>query len=112
MRNNRKAAMFLTDRRIPIYEGDIVKVFISKAGKTIVHWHPRSCDYKTPDTTRLRGKQKYHCLSQNEYALLESAERLKIVLQPTDRIHIYRVAPEKRRPLLRFYIRGLPPRWA
>jgi hypothetical protein len=111
MRNNRKAALFLTDNQIPVYEGDIVKVFVSKAGKTLVHWHPRSCDYKTPDITRLRRKSKYFCLEQNEYAALESTRRLKIVLQPTDRIHIYQVTPEKRKPLLRVPIRGLPPRW-
>jgi hypothetical protein len=74
MRNKRKAALFLTDNRIPVYEGDIVKVFTSKTG---VHWHPRSCDYKTPDTTRLRGKPKYLSLGQNEHVLLESTQRLK-----------------------------------
>jgi hypothetical protein len=110
MRNNRKAALFLTDNRIPVYEGDIVKVFTSKAGKTSVHWHPRSCDYKTPDTTRLRGKPKYFSLGQNEYALLESTKRLALILRPTDRIHIYRVVPEKRKPLLRLPLWGLPPR--
>jgi hypothetical protein len=35
MKNNRKAALFLTDNRIPVYEGDIVKVFISRKGVTI-----------------------------------------------------------------------------
>jgi hypothetical protein len=111
MRNNRKAALFLTDNQIPVYEGDIVKVFTSKEGKTNIHWYPRSCDYKTPDTTRLRGKSKYICLEQNEYAALESLKRLTLILQPTDRIHIYQAAPEKRKPLLRLPMRGLPPRW-
>jgi hypothetical protein len=111
MRNNRKAALFLTDNRIPVYEGDMVKVLISKEGKTSVHWYPRCCEYKTPDQTRLRGRLKYLCLEQNEYALLESIQRLKSVLRPTDRIHIYQVTPEKRKPLLRISIRGLPPRW-
>ena len=111
MRNNRKAALFLTDDRIPVYEGDIIKVFTSKEGKTGVHWHPRSCDYKAPDTTRLRGKSKYICLEQNEYAALENIKRLTLMLQPTERIYIYQVAPEKRKPLLRLPIQGLPPRW-
>jgi hypothetical protein len=111
MRNNRKAALFLTDNQIPVYEGDIVKVFVSKEGKTLVHWHPRSCDYKTPDITRLRGKSKYFCLGQTEYASLENSKRLTPILQPADRIHIYRVTPEKRKPLLRLPIWGLPPRW-
>ena len=112
MSNNRKAALFLTDDRIPVYEGDIIKVFTSKEGKTNIHWHPRSCDYKTPDTTRLRGKSKYLCFEQNEYAALESIKRLTLMLHPTERIQIYQVAPEKRKPLLRLPIRGLPPRWA
>jgi hypothetical protein len=103
--------MFFTDNRIPVYEGDIIKMLISKDDTVSVHWYPRSCDYKTPDTTRLRGKSKYHCLEQNDYALLESAKRLALILRPADRIHIYRVAPEKRKPLLRIPIRGLPPRW-
>ena len=111
MRNNRKAALFLTDNRIPVYEGDIIKVFISKDGKASVHWYPRSCDYKTPDQTRLRRKSKYLRLEQNEYASLENTKRLTLVLQPTERIHIYQAAPEKRKPLLRLPIRGLPPRW-
>jgi hypothetical protein len=110
MRNNRKAAVFLTDDQIPVYEGDILKVFISKDGKTNIHWHPRSCDYKTHDTTRLRRKSKYFSLDQNEYAVLEHTRRLKPILEPADRIHIYRVTPEKRKPLLRFPRRGLPPR--
>jgi hypothetical protein len=80
MENNRKAALFLTDDRIPVYEGDIVKVFISKEGKTSVRWHPRSCDFKTPDQTRLRGKSKYLRLEQNEYASLENTKRLTLVL--------------------------------
>jgi hypothetical protein len=36
MRNNRKAAFFFTDNRIPVYEGDMVKVLISKEGKTSI----------------------------------------------------------------------------
>jgi hypothetical protein len=111
MRNNRKAALFLTDNQIPVYEGDIVKVFVSKEGKISVHWHPRSCDYKTPDITRLRGKSKYYRLEPHEYTAMESAKRLVLMLQPTENIHIYRVAPEKRKPLLRVPVRGLPPRW-
>jgi hypothetical protein len=111
MRNNRKAALFLKDNRIPVYEGDIVKVFVSKGGRTNIHWHPRSCDYKEPDTTRLTGKSKYIRLEPSEYALLENAERLTLILQPTEKIHIYRVAPEKRKPLLRLPVWGLPPRW-
>jgi hypothetical protein len=111
MKNNRKAALFLTDNRIPVYEGDMVKALVSKEGKTSIHWSPRCCDYKTPDTTRLRGRSKYLCLEQNEYASLESTQRLKIMLRPTDRIQIYRVMPEKRKPLLRLPIRGLPQRW-
>jgi hypothetical protein len=111
MRNNRKAAMLLTDNQIPVYEGDIVKVFTSKESKTSIHWYPRCCDYKTPDTTRLNGKPKYFRLDQNEYAALESSKRLTLILQPANRIQIYRVAPEKRKPLLRLSIRGLPPRW-
>jgi hypothetical protein len=111
MRNNRKAVLSLTDNRIPVYEGDMVKVFISRGGKTSIHWYPQCCDYKTPDQTRLRGRSKYLCLEQNEYASLESTQRLKIMLRPTDRIHIYRVMPEKRKPLLRLPIRGLPQRW-
>jgi hypothetical protein len=110
MRNNRKAALFLTDNRMPVYEGDIVKVFVSKEGKISVHWHPRSCDYKAPDITRLRGKSKYLSLGQTEYASLENSKRLTLILQPTGRIHIYRVAPEKRKPLMRVPVRGLPPR--
>jgi hypothetical protein len=111
MRNNRKAALFLTDDRIPVYEGDIVKVCTSQEGTAGVHWHPRSCDYKTPDKTRLRGKSKYIRLEPHEYALLESINRLTLVLQPTERIQIYQVAPEKRKPLLRIRVWGLPPRW-
>jgi hypothetical protein len=106
MRNNRKAALFLTDNQIPVYEGDIIKVFISKEDRTGIHWYPRCCDYKTPDMTRLGGKSKYFCLEQNEYAALENTRRLKLILEPTGRIHIYRVAPEKRKPLLRLPIRG------
>jgi hypothetical protein len=111
MRNNRKTVMFLTDNQLPAYEGDIVKVFISEEGRTSVHWYPRSCNFKTPDKTRLTGTQKYLCLEQNDYAVLESTRRLKIVREPADRIHIYRVMPEKRKPLLRLPMRGLPPRW-
>ncbi|MDR2019946.1 MAG: hypothetical protein LBQ14_04185 [Treponema sp.] len=111
MRNNRKAALFLTDNQLPVYEGDIVKVLIAKDGRTNIYWHPRSCDFKTPDITRLRGKSKYLRLGQNEYAVLESAQRLTIVLEPADTIYIYRVTPERRHPLLRFSVRGLPPRW-
>jgi hypothetical protein len=111
MRNNRKAALFLTEDHIPVYEGDIIKVFISKEGAASVHWHPRSCDYTSPDTTRLRGKSKYYRLEPHEYATLESAKRLVLMLQPAEHIHIYRVAPEKRKPLLRLPVRGLPPRW-
>jgi hypothetical protein len=111
MRNNRKAALFLTDNLIPVYEGDIIKTLVSKEGKTSIHWYPRCCDYKTPDATRLRGRSKYLRLEPNEYASLESAQRLKIVLRPTDCIHIYQVTPEKRKPLLHIPIRGLPPRW-
>jgi hypothetical protein len=112
MRNNRKAAMFLTDNWIPVYEGDIIKTLISKGGKTAVHWYPRSCDYKTPDTTRLGGKAKYLCIEPNEYAVLEKAKRLALILCPAERIHIYRVSPEKRKPLVRLPLWGLPPRWA
>jgi hypothetical protein len=112
MRNNRKAALFLTDKQIPVYEGDIIKVFISKEGTANIHWYPRCCDYKTPDTTRLGGRSKYLCLDKNEYASLESIKRLTLIPQPADRIHIFRVAPEKRKPLLRTPRRGLPPRWA
>jgi hypothetical protein len=111
MRNNRKAAMFLTDNRIPVYEGDIIKVFVSKSGKTSVRWYPRSCDYKRPDQTRLEGKSKYLRLEQNEYAALESTGRLKTVPRPDDRTLIYQVAPEKRKRLLRRPVWGLPPRW-
>jgi hypothetical protein len=111
MKNNRKAALFLTDNQIPVYEGDILKVFVSKDGAANIHWYPRSCDFKTPDTTRLRGKSKYLCLDQNEYAVLESSRRLKLILEPAEGIHIYRITPEKRKPLLRLPIRGLPPRW-
>ena len=111
MMNNRKAALFLTDDRIPVYEGDIVKVCTSKEGTTSIRWHPRSCDYKSSDTTRLRGKSKYIRLEPHDYASLESTTRLTLVLQQTERIQIYQVAPEKRKPLLRHRIWGLPPRW-
>jgi hypothetical protein len=111
MRNNRKAALFLTDNQIPVYEGDLIKTLVSKKGTASVHWYPRSCDYKTPDITRLRGKPKYYCLELNEYALLENAKRLALILSPTDRVRIYRVVPEKRKPLLRLPLWGLPPRW-
>jgi hypothetical protein len=112
MRNNRKAALFFTDKRIPVYEGDMVKVFFSKRGKKRVHWYPRSCDYRTPDITRLGGRANYVCLDHNEYAALETIKRLTLILQPTERTHIYRVAPEKREPLLRFPAQGSAPRWA
>ena len=108
MKNNRKATLFLTDNQIPVYEGDIIKVFTSKEGKTGVHWHPRSCDYKAPDTTRLRGKSKYICLEQNEYAALENIKRLTLMLQPTERIYIYQVAPIARLLLLIMPMRLLP----
>jgi hypothetical protein len=111
MWNNRKAAMFLTDNRIPVYEGDILKVFVSKNGRTKVRWYPRSCDYKEPDRTRLAGKSKYIRLEPREYAPLESAQRLTLILRPTERVRIYRVVPEKRKPLLRLPVWGLPPRW-
>jgi hypothetical protein len=109
MRNNRKADMFLTDNQLPVYEGDMVKVFISKEGKISVHWYPRSRDFKTPDKTRLGGNLKYLRLEQDEYVSLENNKRLALMLQPTERIQIYRVAPERREPLLRLPIRGLPP---
>jgi hypothetical protein len=101
MRNNRKAALFLTDKRIPVYEGDIVKVFVSKDGRTNIRWHPRSCDYKGPDKTRLAGKSKCIRLKLSEYALLENTKRLRLILRPNECVHIYRIAPEKRKPLLR-----------
>jgi hypothetical protein len=112
MRNNRKAALFFTDKRMPVYEGDMIKVFFSKKGKRSVRWYPRSCDYRTPDMTRLSGRAKYVSLDQNEYAALETIERLTLLLQPTERTRIYRVGPEKRNPLLRVPARGLAPRWA
>ncbi|MDR0388081.1 MAG: hypothetical protein LBH57_08595, partial [Treponema sp.] len=77
-----------------------------------VCWYPRSCDYRTPDVTRLGGRSKYFYLDQHEYASLKNINRLTLILQPTDRIHIYRIDPEKRKPLLRLPVRGLPPRWA
>jgi hypothetical protein len=101
--------MFLTD--IPVYEGDIVKVFVSKNGKTNIHWHPRFCDYKSSDTTRFAGKPKFIRLEPSEYALLENTGRLTLILRPAEQVHIYRIAPEKRKPLLRLPVWGLPPRW-
>jgi hypothetical protein len=111
MRNNRKAALFLTDNRIPVYEGDTIKVFVSKEGMTKICWYPRSCDFKAPDKTRLTGHPNYLRLEPNEYALLETTKRLALIAQPSDRIHIYRVTPEKSKPLLKVPVRGLPPKW-
>jgi hypothetical protein len=45
MKNNRKAVIVLTHNRIPVYEGDIVKVFFSKDGTANIHWYPKSCDF-------------------------------------------------------------------
>jgi hypothetical protein len=111
MRNNRKAALFLTDNRMPVYEGDIVKVFVSKGGRTNIHWHPRFCNYKSSDKTRIVGKSKYIRLEPSEYTLLENTGRLTLMLCPNERTHIYRIAPEKRKPLLLLPVWGLPPRW-
>jgi hypothetical protein len=108
MRDSRKAVIFLADNLIPVYEGDVVKVFIPEEDNPEARWYPRSGDYKTPDETRLTGKQNYLRLKPNEYALLENAKRLVLMLQPNEKTYIYRVAPEKRRPLLRLPRRGLP----
>jgi hypothetical protein len=112
MRDSRKAVLFLADNRIPVYEGDLVKVFISEKDEEEVHWYPRSYDHKRPDETRLTGRSKYRRLKPNEYESLGNSKRLSLMLRPNERIRIYRVAPEKRKPLLRLPPRGLPFRWA
>jgi hypothetical protein len=86
-------------------------MFFSKNGRTNIRWHPRSCDYKGPDTTRLAGKSNFFRLKLSEYALLENTGRLTLILRPAEQVHIYRIAPEKRKPLLRPPLWGLPPRW-
>jgi hypothetical protein len=108
MRDSRKAVIFLADNRIPVYEGDIVKVFIPEENHTDARCYPRSGDYKTPDKTRLKGKSKYYRLKPNEYASLENTSRLVFMPGPDENTRIYRVAPEKRKPLLRLPLRGLP----
>jgi hypothetical protein len=111
MRENRKALMFLTDDRIAVYEGDIITEFISGKGDVIIRWYPKSCDFKHPDESRIKTKSKYRNLDRNEYVLLEKTGRLKLFLQPNLQARVCRVAPEKRKPLLRLPLRGLSPRW-
>jgi hypothetical protein len=112
VRDSRKAVIFLADNRIPVYEGDIIKLFVSENNETRFRWYPRSCDYRTPDKTRLGGKQNYLRLKPGEYASLEYTKRLALMSRPDKETHIYRITPEKRKPLLRLPPRGLPFRQA
>jgi hypothetical protein len=113
--------------QIPLMQGDRIVISTSEK-KTVFYWFPLNSDGKTIDLSRAKkGLQGERYLHKRFFEMLRLGNHL-IELNPSEYI-IHAIIPykndlskakkdikkplciEKRKPLLRLPVRGLPPRW-
>jgi hypothetical protein len=109
--------------RLPVMEGDHIMVIEKEAARGYL-WRPRCADGKKPDITRMKkGKQGDRILHGRSFRKLLEGGYLRaigkteyvVAVKPEPAKPLVQMEPaavrEKRRPLLRLPVWGLPPRW-